>query len=175
MDRLIKNSTRHNRLADSSPVPDVEGCDKICLSLNTTGNASEMGSFRPVLLAYGMAMGAFPAGVAWIYNDDRNAPFPCLVFYERPDLVERPRIVDTPVHDSLEENLVVQLLFKGYPGDKVACFVEFDESIDDRLFLIIIGKQLYLEGLDHNMAIKNQCIKGCRNLLHPEGLEIPCD
>ena len=73
---------------------------------------------------------------------------------------------DVPVHDSLEENLVVQLLFKRYPRNKPACFVELDEGIDDRSFLIIIGKQLYLEGLDHNVAIKNQSIKG---------LEFLCD
>ena len=70
---------------------------------------------------------------------------------------------DVPVHNFLEEYLVVKPPFKRYPGHKVACFVEPGEGIDDRLFLIIIGKQLYLEGLDHNMAIKNQSIKGCRN------------
>ena len=70
---------------------------------------------------------------------------------------------DVPVHDSLEENLVVQLLFKRCPGDKVACFVELGEGIDNRFLLFIIRKQLYLESLDHKMAIKIQCIKGCRN------------
>ena len=56
-----------------------------------------MGSFRPVLLAYGVAIGAFPAGVAWIHNDDGDAhPF-CLVFDERPELIKRPRVVDVPV------------------------------------------------------------------------------
>ena len=71
---MIKNSTRHNRLADSSPVPDVEGSDDIGFSLNTTGNASETGSFRPVLLICCVTIGAFPAGVVGIYNDDGNAP-----------------------------------------------------------------------------------------------------
>ena len=79
---MIKNTTRHNRLADCSPVPDVEGSDEIGFSLNTTGNASEMGSFRPVLLAYGMAIGAFPACVTGINSDNGNARFPCLVFNE---------------------------------------------------------------------------------------------
>ena len=94
---MIKNSTRYNRLVDSSPVPDVDGSDEIRFSLKATGNASKPGSFRPVLSSYGMAIGAFPAGVVWIDHDDGNACFPCLVFYERPELVERPRIVDVPV------------------------------------------------------------------------------
>ena len=94
---MIKNSTRYNRLADGSPVPDVEGCDEICLSLKTTGNASEMGSFWPVPLIRGMANGALPAGVMRINRNDWNTRFPCLVFYERPELVERPRIMDVPV------------------------------------------------------------------------------
>ena len=45
---MTKNSTRYNRLVDSSPVPDVDGSDEICLSLKPTGNASKSGSFRPV-------------------------------------------------------------------------------------------------------------------------------
>ena len=81
---MIKNSTRHNRLVDGSPVPDVEGSDEICLSLKTTGNTFKTRSFRPVIPAYGMAMGAFPAGVVWINGNDGDACFPCLVFYERP-------------------------------------------------------------------------------------------
>ncbi len=87
---MIKNSTRHNRLVDGSPVPDVEGCNEVCLSLKPTGNASELGSFRPVTFVYGMAYGTFHAGVAWIHNDNRDACLSCLVFDERPELVERP-------------------------------------------------------------------------------------
>ena len=94
---MIKNSTRHSRLVDGSPVPDVEGCNEISLSLKPTGNASELGSFRPVTFVDGMAYGAFNAGVAWIHNDDGDACLRCLVFYERPELVERPRVVDVPV------------------------------------------------------------------------------
>ena len=87
---MIKNSTRHNRLADGSHVPDVEGSNVISFTLKSTGNASKNGSFRPVLLAYGMAYRAFPAGVMGIDYDEGNARFPCLVFNERPDLMERP-------------------------------------------------------------------------------------
>ena len=94
---MIKNSTRYNRLVDSNTDPDVDGSYEIRFSLKATGNASKSGSFRPVLSSYGMAIGAFPAGVAWIDHDDGNACFPCLVFYERPELVERPRIVDVHV------------------------------------------------------------------------------
>ena len=94
---MIKNSTRYNRLADSSPVPDVEGCNEISFSLKTTGNASKPGSFWPVFPAYGMAIGTFPAAVAWIHRDDGNAHFFCLVFDELSKLVESPRIVDVPV------------------------------------------------------------------------------
>ena len=79
---MTKNSTRYNRLADCSPVPDVEGCDEIRFSLNTAGNASEMGSFWPVAFADRMAIRAFPAGVMRINSDDGNARFPCLVFNE---------------------------------------------------------------------------------------------
>ena len=32
---------------------------------------------------------------------------------------------------------------------------KFDEGIDDRFPLFIIWKQLYLEGLEHNMASEN--------------------
>ena len=87
---MIENNLRHNRLADGSPVPDVEGSDEVCFSLETTGNASKPGSFRPVFPAYGMAIGTFPAAVARIHRDDGNAHFFCLVFDERPELVERP-------------------------------------------------------------------------------------
>ena len=83
-DRMIKNSARCNRLVDGSPVPDVEGSDEICLSLKTTGNTSEMRSFRPVPFVDDMAYLAFPAGVVWINGNDGDACFPCLVFYERP-------------------------------------------------------------------------------------------
>ena len=79
---MIKNSTRYNRLVDSSPVPDVDGSDVIRFSLKSTGNASKSGSFRSVLPSYGIAIGAFPAGVVCIDHDDGNACFPCLVFYE---------------------------------------------------------------------------------------------
>ena len=41
-----------------------------------------------------MAIWAFPAGVVWIDHDGWNSCFPCLVFYERPELVKRPRVVD---------------------------------------------------------------------------------
>ena len=94
---MIKNSTRHSRLVDGSPVPDVEGCNEISLSLKPTGNASELGSFRPVPFVYGMAFWAFHAGAAWIHNYDMDAYLCCLVFDERPELVERPRVVDVPV------------------------------------------------------------------------------
>ena len=97
VDRMIKNSTRHNRLVDGSPVPDVEGCNEVCLSLKPTGNASELGSFRPVPLVYGMACWAFHDSVACIHNDNGDACLSCLVFDERPELVERPRVVDVPV------------------------------------------------------------------------------
>ena len=79
---MIKNSTRYNRLFDSSPVSDVERCNEIRFSLKDTGNASKPGSFRPVLPSYGMAIGEFPAGVVWIDHDDGNSCFPFLVFYE---------------------------------------------------------------------------------------------
>ena len=94
---MIKNSTRYNRLADGSPVPDVEGSDEICLSLKTTGNTSEMRSFRPVPFVDDMAYLAFPAGVAGINSNDGNACFPGFVFNESPELVKRPRTVDIPV------------------------------------------------------------------------------
>ena len=94
---MIKNSTRNNRLFDGSPVPDVEGCNEVCLSLKPTGNASEPGSFRPVTFVYGMAYGTFHARVACIHNDNGDAWLSCLVFDERPELVERPRVVDVPV------------------------------------------------------------------------------
>ena len=87
---MIKNSTRCNRLADGSPVPDVEGSDEIRLTLKTTGNASEKRLFRSVFPVDGMAVWAFPAGVMGIDCDEWNARFPSLVFDERPDLVERP-------------------------------------------------------------------------------------
>ena len=94
---MIRNIARHNRLADSSPVPDVEGSDEIGFSINTTGNASKMGSFRPVLLICCVTIGAFPAGGVRADHDDGNAHFPCPVLHEQPDLVERPRIMDVPV------------------------------------------------------------------------------
>ena len=53
---MVKNITRCNRLADSSPVPDVDGSDEIRFSLKATGNVSKPGSFRPVLSSYGMAI-----------------------------------------------------------------------------------------------------------------------
>ena len=97
VDRMIKNRTRRNRLIDRSPDPDVDGSDEIRFFLKTTGNASKPGSFRPVLSSYGMAIGAFPAGVIWIDHDDGNPCFPCLVFYERPELVKWPRVVDVHI------------------------------------------------------------------------------
>ena len=63
---MIKNSTRHNRLADGSPVPDVEVSDEIRLALKATGNAPEKGSLRPVFPVNGMVFRAFPAGVMGI-------------------------------------------------------------------------------------------------------------
>ena len=81
---MIKNSTRYNRLVDSSPVPDVDGSDEIRFSLKATGNASKPGSFRPVLSSYGMAIGAFPAGVMWIDHDGWNSCSPAL--YSMNDL-----------------------------------------------------------------------------------------
>ena len=93
---MTKNSTRHNGLADSSPVPDVEGSDKVRLSLKTTGNAPEEGSLRPVFPVGGMAFRAFPARVMWIDCDYEDAHFLSLVFNERPELVERLRVVDVP-------------------------------------------------------------------------------
>ena len=87
---MIKNSTRYNRLADSSPVPDVEGSDKVRLSLKTTGNAPEERSFRSVFPVDRMAFRAFPTRVTRVNHNDRNARFLSLVFNERPELVERP-------------------------------------------------------------------------------------
>ena len=87
---MIKNSTRHNRLADGSPVPDVEGSNVISFTLKSTGNASKLRSFGSVFPVNGMAFRTFPAGVMGIDCDDWNARFPCLVFNERPDLMERP-------------------------------------------------------------------------------------
>ena len=56
-----------------------------------------MALFWSVPLIRGMANGAFPAGVVWVNHSDWNTRFPCLVFHERPELVERPRIMDVPV------------------------------------------------------------------------------
>ena len=91
---MTKNSTRHNGLVDGSPVLDVKRGDKISFSLETTGNASKLGSFRPVLLAYGVANGAFPAGIPWFNNDNWNPSFLRLILYEGPELTESPRIMD---------------------------------------------------------------------------------
>ncbi len=94
---MIKNSTRYNRMVDSTHVPDIEGCDEIRFSIKTAENTFEPGLFRPVLPAYGMAFGAFPVGVMRINGYDGNANFPCLVFYKLPEMVESPRIMDVPV------------------------------------------------------------------------------
>ena len=97
VDRMIKNSTRYNRLVDSGPVPDVDRSDEIRFSLKATGNAPETGTFWSVYFVDDMANGTFPAGTMWIDHDDWNPCFPCLVFYERPELVKRTRIVDVHV------------------------------------------------------------------------------
>lgn len=94
---MTKNSTRHNRLVDISPVPDVEGSDKICLTLKTTGYTSEERSFRSVPSIDRMAFRAFPARVTWIDNNHWNARFLSFVFYELTELVERPRVVDISI------------------------------------------------------------------------------
>ena len=94
---MIKNSTRHNGLIDCGPVPDVEGGDEICLSLQTTGNTFEMGPFRSVSLINGMAFRAFPASIMGIDCNKGNARFLRLVFYERPELMESPRVVDISI------------------------------------------------------------------------------
>jgi len=87
MDRMIENSLRHNGLIDSSPVPDVEGCNKISFSFKTTGNAFEMGSFRSVLPVRVITFLAFPACVMWFDHDNGNARLSRLVLNERPELL----------------------------------------------------------------------------------------
>jgi hypothetical protein len=94
---MIENSLRHNGLADSSPVTDVEGCYEISFPLKTTGNAFEMGSFRSASLIYEMAPGAFPACVIWFDHDNGNARLSRLVLNERPELMKGPGIMDIPV------------------------------------------------------------------------------
>ena len=93
---MTKNSTRHNGLADSSPVPDVVESNEISFSPKSTGYASEERSLRPVFPVGGMAFRAFPVRVMWIDCDYEDAHFLSLVFNERPELVERPRVVDVP-------------------------------------------------------------------------------
>ena len=81
---------------------------------------------------------------------------------------------DVPVDDSLQKDLVVEPPFKRYPGDKVTCFVEFDEGIHDRFLLIIIGKQLYLEGFKHNTGPVIQYIL-VSQFLPPLKIGLSCD
>ena len=87
---MIKNSTRRNRLADGSPVPDVESDDKIRFTLETTGYAPEKGSLRLVLSVNGGALRAFRARVFWIAHNNGNTCLLSLAFYEGPELAEGP-------------------------------------------------------------------------------------
>jgi len=73
---------------------------------------------------------------------------------------------DVPVRDFLENNLVIQLPFKRYPGNKVAGTVEFDEGINQCSLLFIMGKQFYLKGLKHNIDIYTQYIRVSQFLPH---------
>ncbi len=56
---------------------------------------------------------------------------------------------DVPVDDPLQKNLVEKLPVKSYSGDKITCTIEFQKSINGSLFLISVGEQLYLNGLEH--------------------------
>ena len=59
-----------------------------------------MGSLRPVFPVCAMASRAFPAGVVRINHNYWNARLPRLVFNIRPDLVERPGVMDIPLGPS---------------------------------------------------------------------------
>ena len=123
---MIKNSTRHNRLVDSSPVPYVEGGNEIRFSLKSTGNAFEMGSFNPVPFVDCVACRALPAGIVWFDHNDGNARFLSFVFNEHPKLAERPGVVNIPVAfpDSCPHPDAIEILngdggrdVSGFPGD----------------------------------------------------------
>ena len=94
---MTENSLRHDGLADSSPVPDVERCYEISFSLKTTENTFESGSFRSVLPVRVMTFRAFPACVMWFDHDNGNARLSRLVLNERPELMKGPGIMDIPV------------------------------------------------------------------------------
>ena len=94
---MIENNTRYNRLVDSSPVPDIEGCNEIRFTLKTTGNTSKKRSFCPVPSVNEMTLGAFSASIFWVYNGHWNAGFPSLVLNEGTELMECPGVVDVPI------------------------------------------------------------------------------
>ena len=62
---------------------------------------------------------------------------------------------DVPVDDPLYKNLVEKLPVKSYSGDKVTCTIEFQKSINGSLFLISVGEQLDLNGLEHTDVLYN--------------------
>ena len=148
---MIENSLRHNGLADSSPVPDVEGEADFIHSFETEYS---------LVIDYASEISELV--------ESRSIRFICfndLCYHSHSKLCGKTELLpDIFIDYSLEKHLIEEFPLESYFGNKVACFAEFDKCFHESIFLLFVGKQFDLECFEHFIGVITQHINASRFL-----------